>query len=140
MMSEQHLERIDYEMVVLIRRASLDKELGGMDRSSYTLLMQLSKHGNPVRVKELADEFHLDISTVSRQTTSLETKGYLQRLPDPTDGRSSMFQLTDEGKRTLAHVKKARVARYAELLKTWNDDERHLFGKLLERLNRTFVE
>ncbi|WJH33796.1 MarR family transcriptional regulator [Paenibacillus sp. CC-CFT747] len=62
-----------------------------MDRSSYTLLTQLSQKGGPAGVKALADEFRLDVSTVSRQTTLLEAKGYVKRVPDPEDGRSSFL-------------------------------------------------
>ncbi|MDB5056366.1 MAG: hypothetical protein JWM44_4416 [Bacilli bacterium] len=136
---EKDLELIDYELVVLIRRTSLDKELGGLDRSTYTLLTQLSVNG-PIGVKALADEFHLDISTISRQTSVLEAKGYVQRLPDPTDGRSSYFQVTEEGICKVMEAKKARLARYAQLFKDWSDEERQKFGELLARLNRTFVE
>jgi DNA-binding MarR family transcriptional regulator len=136
---EKDLELIDYELVVLIRRASLDKELGGLDRSTYTLLTQLSMNG-PIGVKALANEFRLDISTISRQTSVLEAKGYVQRLPDPTDGRSSYFQVTEEGIRKVMEAKKARLARHAQLFKDWSDEERQKFGALLARLNRTFVE
>jgi DNA-binding MarR family transcriptional regulator len=136
---EKDLELIDYELVVLIRRTSLDKELGGLDRSTYTLLTQLSMNG-PVGVKALADEFRLDISTISRQTTLLEAKGYVQRMPDPTDGRSSYFQVTESGMRKVKEAKKARLARHAQLFKDWSDEERQKFGELLARLNRTFVE
>jgi DNA-binding MarR family transcriptional regulator len=136
---DKDLEMIDYELVVLIRRTSLDKELGGLDRSTYTLLTQLSKNG-PIGVKALADEFRLDISTISRQTTVLEARGYVQRLPDPTDGRSSYFQVTEEGMRKVMDAKKARLARLAQLFKDWDDEERQTFGELLARLNRTFIE
>lgn len=138
-MEEKDLELIDYELVVLIRRSSLDKELGGLDRSTYTLLTQLSMN-EPIGVKALANEFHLDISTISRQTSVLEAKGYVQRLPDPTDGRSSYFQVTKEGIRKLMEAKKVRIARYTHLTKDWTDEERQKFGELLARLNRTFIE
>ncbi|CAG7617225.1 MarR family winged helix-turn-helix transcriptional regulator [Paenibacillus allorhizosphaerae] len=139
-MNRNDLELIDYELVVLIRRSTLDKELGGMDRSTYTLLTQLSKSGGPTSVKALADEFRLDISTISRQTTVLEAKGYVQRLPNVGDGRSSYFQVTEEGMRRLTEAKNARLARHAQLFKEWSDEERKQFGELLARLNRTFVE
>ncbi|CAG7598388.1 hypothetical protein PAESOLCIP111_00221 [Paenibacillus solanacearum] len=139
-MNKNDLERIDYELVVLIRRSSLDKELGGLDRSSYTLLTELSKDGGPTSVKALADEFRLDISTISRQTAVLEAKGYVRRLPNAADGRSSYFQVTEEGMRKLSDAQQARLARHAQLFKDWTDEERRQFGELLARLNRTFVE
>ncbi|MBP1995076.1 MarR family winged helix-turn-helix transcriptional regulator [Paenibacillus eucommiae] len=138
-MEENNLEVIDYELVLLIRRASLDKKLGGLDRSTYTLLHQLSNNG-PVGVKSLAEEFRLDISTVSRQTTDLELKGYVKRLQEPTDGRASSFQITELGTQKLMEAKKARLARHSQLFKDWSDEECQKFGELLARLNRTFIE
>lgn len=95
MTQDDTLGRIEYEIAILVRRATLtSKKLGGMDRSAYLLLRQLNEHG-PVGVKTLADEFHLDISTVSRQAAALASKGYVERLSDPADGRATNFKITD---------------------------------------------
>lgn len=81
----------------------------------------------------------MDISTVSRQAAALEQKGYVHRMPDPLDGRACSFQVTDLGKKELAECKRARLMRVTELLKSWSDEERRMFGQLLTKFNRTFV-
>jgi DNA-binding MarR family transcriptional regulator len=88
----------------------------------------------------LAEEFHLDISTVSRQTAALEQKGYVYRIPDPTDGRSYSLQITEKGANELHGTKLARLERIAKRLKDWNDDEREQFGYLLTKFNRTSAD
>lgn len=138
-MEDKNLELINNELIALIRRASLDRKHGGLDRSTYTLLQHLSIH-QPLGVKALADDFRLDISTLSRQTSVLESKGYVVRLPDPQDGRSSNFQITKLGAEKLSEAKKVRLERYELLLADWTTEERQTFGTLLARLNRTHLE
>jgi DNA-binding MarR family transcriptional regulator len=136
---EKCLELIEYELGILVRRASFNKKIGNLERSAYLLLYQVSIYG-PNGVKELANEFHLDISTVSRQAAALESKGYVQRLPDPTDGRASYFQITELGMRELTEAKQARMARFSKIFKNWSSDECEKFRELLVRLNRTFID
>jgi DNA-binding MarR family transcriptional regulator len=132
--------RIEYEITILIRRATrTSKNLGGLDRSAYLLLRQLKEYG-AVGVKTLADEFHLDISTVSRQAAALALKGYAQRLPDSDDGRASNFKITDLGLLQLSKARQARQARFTELLKGWSPLDREKFGEYLSRLNRNIIE
>ncbi|MEB3101262.1 MarR family winged helix-turn-helix transcriptional regulator [Ferviditalea candida] len=139
-MHEHSMETIEIELAILARRlTSNDKKVGNLDRSAYLLLHQISAHGS-AGVKALAEEFHLDISTVSRQTAALEQKGYARKIPDPSDGRAYSLEITDKGAKQLHQYKQARMARVKELLKHWSEDERQLFGNLLTKFNRTFID
>lgn len=135
------METIELELAILVRHINSiasDKKIGTLDRSAYLLLHQISAHGS-AGVKALADEFRLDISTVSRQAAALEQKGYIYRTPDPQDRRSFSLQITDLGAKELDESKRARLARVTEKLKDWSDEDCHTFGKLLTKFNRTFV-
>lgn len=138
--SQEAIELIEYEIAVLVRRATFtNRKYGGIDRSAYLLLHQLSEHGQ-VGVKTLADEFRLDISTVSRQTAALEAKGYAQRLPDPLDRRASTLRITEFGLQQLKQARTQRQARFAELMQDWPLEDRQKFGELLSRLNHTILD
>lgn len=140
-MDPRSLETIELELAILVRHINSiasDKKIGTLDRSAYLLLHQISAHGS-AGVKALADEFRLDISTVSRQAAALEQKGYIYRTPDPQDRRSFSLQITDMGAKELDESKRARLARVTEKLKDWSDEDCHTFGKLLTKFNRTFV-
>jgi DNA-binding MarR family transcriptional regulator len=100
-------------------------------------LHQISLHGS-AGVKALANEFHLDISTVSRQAAALESKGYVYKVPDPTDGRAYSYQITESGKRELDKYRRKRVDRLKELLNGWSDEECQKFGELLRKFNHSF--
>ncbi|NEW08105.1 MarR family transcriptional regulator [Paenibacillus sp. SYP-B3998] len=141
-MEDNDLKAIDYELTLLVRRATsaaIDKRLGNLERSHYLMLYELSRNGT-MGVKALADAFHLDMSTASRQAAALEAKGYVERLPDPEDGRASFFQLTEYGEQELQNTKQTRLDRFNKLLKDWSTEDRQKFVELLSRLNRTFID
>ncbi|UVI30154.1 MarR family winged helix-turn-helix transcriptional regulator [Paenibacillus spongiae] len=140
-MGENSLDMIEFELTLLHRRLtsiSTDKTIGNLDQSAYLLLQRIAYHGS-TGVKALSDEFRLDISTVSRQAAALEQKGYVSRIPDPLDGRAYSLHITDQGIEELMESKNARQARIEELLKSWSDEERSLFGQLMKKFNRTFT-
>lgn len=138
-MEQELIEKLDIEMAMLIRKASsmtAEKRLGNLDRSGYLILHYLSGHRSQ-GIKALAEEFRLDASTMSRQIAALEIKGYVERLPDPNDGRASLFQLTDLGSSEFLKAREARFQRYHELFGEWTEDEGRLFLELIGRVNRT---
>jgi DNA-binding MarR family transcriptional regulator len=141
-MDERSLETIGMELAILHRRlasfTTYRKKIGNLDHSAYLLLEQITTYGS-AGVKALADEFHLDISTVSRQATTLEKKGYVCRIPDPVDRRAYSLQITALGTTELNEYKRLRMLKMAELLHNWSDTERKMFGELLNKFNRTFI-
>jgi DNA-binding MarR family transcriptional regulator len=139
-MNERSLEMIDLELAILVRRiTSTNKKFGNIDRSAYLILHQILTQG-PAGVKALADEFKLDISTVSRQAASMEQKGYVYRIPDPSDGRAYSLQITDLGKKEYFEYQQLRFEKIEAILKGWPEEEREQFGRLLRKYNRSFLE
>lgn len=143
MSKQDPIKLIEYELTTFIRRAvyldNSDRKIGNLERASYLLLRQLDEFG-PARVKELAESFKLDISTLSRQAAALEAKELIQRLSDPSDGRVSLFTITKLGRQRLKADKKMRLDRYERMLDDWSGDEKEMFGRLLLRLNEAFID
>lgn len=50
------------------------------------------------RLTELAEEAELTKQAVGEVVTDLEGIGYLERVPDPTDGRAKILRLTEHGR------------------------------------------
>ncbi|MDQ6419544.1 MarR family transcriptional regulator [Paenibacillus sp. LHD-117] len=139
-MQKQSIESIELELAVMVRHITSiasSRSDWTLDRSSYLLLHQIHAHGS-AGVKALADEFRLDISTVSRQAAVLEQKGYARKMPDPSDGRAFTYQITDLGKGELLANKQMRQDSLTRRLAGWSDEEREQFGKLLMKFNQTF--
>ncbi len=105
------------------------------DKSVIALLAQLTACG-PLRSADLAERACLDPSTVSRHLGSLEGDGYVDRTPDPDDGRAALLQVTDAGERYLAEVRQQRLAVLSDALSHWSDKD----IATLTRLNRRLAE
>ena len=67
------------------------------------------------RVYDIASELGITTGGTSKLVDRIEASGYCRRLPNPDDRRSSLLELTPEGKRLFA---KAGVA-FDEELQRW---------------------
>ncbi|WP_127531314.1 MarR family winged helix-turn-helix transcriptional regulator [Paenibacillus kobensis] len=138
-MHESSIESIELELTLLARRItsfSSNKKLGDLDRSAYLLLGHIASIGT-VGIKTLAEQLHLDISTVSRQTAALEQKGYVRKSPDPQDRRAYLFHNSELGNEALVTYKQRRLSRISDRLKDWNEEELERFGELLRKFNES---
>jgi DNA-binding MarR family transcriptional regulator len=50
------------------------------------------------RLTELAERAHMTKQSVGEITSDLEQRGYLERVPDPDDGRAKIIRLTERGR------------------------------------------
>jgi DNA-binding MarR family transcriptional regulator len=64
----------------------------------YDVLYTLSKCPEPVRLGELHRHVLLSQPALSRMVDRLVDRGFIQRSPDPTDGRGVRLSLTDAGR------------------------------------------
>ena len=134
---------IELELLKLVRhletfgrRSSLYLEV---DRAGYLALRMLEAMG-PVSTKALATALNLDASTVTRQISALEGAAFVERRPDPSDGRSSTIVLTDEGHRTMLGVERERRQVMEALVSDWTDHDKLNLGRALNRLNISLLE
>ncbi|MFB9329852.1 MarR family winged helix-turn-helix transcriptional regulator [Paenibacillus aurantiacus] len=139
-MNREDIERIELEIAVFVRRAEAARiaylKYKDFDRSTYLLLHRLDEKGAQ-GIKALADAFQLDLSTLSRQTASLEAKGFVERKSDVRDARINLLHITPYGRQQLYEVREARQELFGKLLGDWSDEERSMLGELLEKFNRT---
>ncbi|WP_079478705.1 MarR family winged helix-turn-helix transcriptional regulator [Halobacillus salinus] len=139
-MSDESVELIERQITDFVRRIVMTEQREGrMERSAYILLRQLSTYG-PAGVKALAENLHLDISTVSRQASALVEKDYVEKLPNPDDKRSYFYKITELGSEELEGNRRERFERLEEMLVGWTEEEQETFGRLLKRYNETANE
>ncbi|MHB8342572.1 MAG: MarR family winged helix-turn-helix transcriptional regulator [Mycobacteriales bacterium] len=135
------LARLDAELISLVRRALHARlHLGGrpegpsLDRPAYTALAVLSDHG-PQRGSELAATLGLDLSTVSRQLSTLESLGLVERRPDPRDRRAHLLAATTAGQEIFQENRAARWRALHDVLESWSARDRAELTRLLARFN-----
>jgi DNA-binding MarR family transcriptional regulator len=100
-----------------------------VDPMAYPLLFNLQ--AGPLRVSALAEAIHSDVSTVSRQVSTLVDLGFVTRGPDPVDGRAQALTLTDEGTTLLHGIRNARDRWLSSLLADWSDEDVAVFSEHL---------
>ena len=110
-----------------------DSLYGDLPSFGWALLVPLEQDGEQ-RCSALAARAGVDVSVASRQLAALERSGYVERRPDPHDGRASLMSLTDEGVRALAVTRALRAEWAATALADWDEDDARLLSGLLERL------
>ena len=139
---EQLLIELELEMATLIRRIrrviverarEVHEEL---QPAAYILLSNIAEHG-PKRASALVEEFGVDKGAISRQVQQLVDLGFVERTPDPADGRAMMLGVTDEGRRRLNDTSRQRRKLLDERLSGWDDAELAAFVTALGRYNRT---
>jgi DNA-binding MarR family transcriptional regulator len=106
---------------------------GDLPSFGWALLVPLEQGGEQ-RCSALASQVGVDVSVASRQVSALERSGYVQRRPDPVDGRASLISLSPGGADALAHTRDVRSQWAAEALAEWTEDEARQLTALLEKL------
>jgi DNA-binding MarR family transcriptional regulator len=135
------VEQLEQQVNLLLRRSrSVLRALAGrvhpgLDAGAYAVLLGIARTG-PVRLVELADDFGLDKSTMSRQVSTLQRLGLVARRPDPADGRAFLLELSADGERRLADVVQARRAVWRASLGDWSTAEITGLAEGLARLIR----
>ena len=130
----------------VIRRAGLPrvhqrlKAVAGvsLDRSSYWLASWLTD-AESLRLSDLAEVLHTDLSTVSRQVQAAERAGLVERRADPSDGRASRVYLSSAGRDALERVRAVQRAEILEAIADWSPKEMRTFAELMSRFASHFV-
>jgi DNA-binding MarR family transcriptional regulator len=123
------------EVAEAVARES-DANLPQIDRSGYPLLGRIGRIG-PVRPSELATQFGVKLSTISRQVSELERLGLVERAADPSDARASKLELSPTGRSLLAAARRVRHRRLEQFLADWSDEDRAELTRLLSRFAHT---
>ena len=109
-----------------------------VDTAAYPVLFTLA--AEPQRVSNLAELVHSDVSTVSRQVSTLAAHGLLEKVSDPEDGRAQVVRLSTEGEALVARIQHTRNEWFATLLADWDHDDAADFAAHLERFGATLLE
>ncbi|GAA4430218.1 MarR family winged helix-turn-helix transcriptional regulator [Georgenia halophila] len=87
--------------VLMLLPGGLDAQLqrdAGITHAGYAVLSTLSEApGGTIRISRLATMANMSVSRLSHLLDRLAGHGWVERHPDPSDGRSTMAVLTDAG-------------------------------------------
>ena len=81
----------------------------GVSFAQLSALVVIERFG-PIRVGDLAQRERVAAPSMTRTLAGLVAAGWVQREPDPEDGRSFMVTLTPAGEALIARVRQERTA------------------------------
>lgn len=105
--------------------------------ASAGLLTLLRRHGE-MRMSRLTELLGIDLSVTSRHVAHAHERGWIERLPDPRDGRSRLLRLTEKGERRVEELGELATEVLREHLTDWSAEDVQTLGSLLDRLGSAF--
>ncbi|MEE8165925.1 MAG: MarR family transcriptional regulator [Myxococcota bacterium] len=108
--------------------------------SEYEVLAALRRAGSPYRLNPKALTGRLDRSSggMAKLLKRLEVGGYVQRVPDPEDGRGSLVVLSRRGLELQARILAAFVAAAENRLGELDKDRLAEVDDAMRRLSEAF--
>ena len=133
----QAVDTIQRELTAFARRArgraaELHPELSLVAYSILDLILER----DGCLATDLAEQFLLDKSTVSRQVGALERLGYLTREVDPGNRRNHLLHATESGRIVARAAARRRREAFTERFADWTDADVTALATLLTRYNR----
>lgn len=114
-------------------------KLDGVGTAEFDLIHAVRK--NPgITQTEICRILGADKGAVSKQTASLESKGYLRRETNPADGRSRIIFPTRKARQLKNSKASVETAFYEWLLESLDSEQQQQFADLLDVLYRKCKE
>ncbi|WP_305786297.1 MarR family winged helix-turn-helix transcriptional regulator [Symbioplanes lichenis] len=123
------LEIVLWNTIDTALRRECDASMGSFD------VLSVIERTPECRVQEVAGQLVITVGGASQAVDRIERKGWCVRRPHPRNRRSSVLELTEEGRRvydTAAQVFEREAQRL--LGEPLTDGERAQFGAMLRRL------
>ena len=144
-LGDARLEReygFTYRIILFARRyrALLDEQLRplGYGTARMEALSTIQRSPEPSAQIAIAKRIGIEGPTLTRMLDALEAEGLVVRRADPTDRRTKLIELTDDGRRALEEITTVAHAFRASVLKELTDAEldtvNAITGKLLSSL------
>jgi DNA-binding MarR family transcriptional regulator len=106
----------------LVHRAIAREALSELGTQGFMALAMIDRNG-AMRVSEVAERLHVDLSVASRQVAALARAGYAARASDPSDGRAQRITITPAGHEVVVESHRRMVDAFAAALSDWPDDD-----------------
>jgi MarR family multiple antibiotic resistance transcriptional regulator len=106
----------------------------GIVATQYEFLCYFRDHPGS-RIADVATNFAAGVGAISKGVDRLAARGWVDRRPNPADGRSVLVSLTDTGLAMATAAEGTFRRRLAELVEpTGDDDQMEAAGRLLHAL------
>jgi DNA-binding MarR family transcriptional regulator len=104
-----------------------------MTADQFVLLMVLAEDGQATQ-QELVRRCSSDTATIGTMLSLLESKGIVDRVRHPEDGRARNVRLTRAGRRLAAEMRRCSTGIRSELAGLFNKQEMRSLIEFLDRI------
>ncbi len=132
----RHAYRLSY-LTSAIVTAGYDavKRETGLIRGEYLLLLCLS-HQKILTAQDVARMTRRPRNTISRAVHRMLDEGYIDRAPDPSDGRQSKLTITAKGRAMQTRIEQILSEREEEVVAPLSVDDHASLDAILQKLVR----
>ncbi|WP_433677824.1 MarR family winged helix-turn-helix transcriptional regulator [Nocardia sp. CA-119907] len=127
-----------YLMGRAIRAALSHPEEGHLLPGGVGVLGSLEARGR-CRQVDLAVDLCISPSTLSRHVAELVSSGDIARHADPSDGRATLIQITDQGRDLLRRIRVSRARGLQAALADWSEDEAEQAAMVVQKLRNSLA-
>jgi len=108
----------------------------GLNPGEFDVLATLRRSGKPYQLSptDLFNALMVSSGTMTHRVDRLEQAELVRRIPDPSDRRGMLIQLTNQGFKVIENAVEAHVANGHRLLIVLEEAERELLAQLLHKL------
>jgi DNA-binding MarR family transcriptional regulator len=96
-------------------------------------LRVLSHHG-PLRLSDLSDHLRIAARSTTEVVDALESRGLVERRPDPADRRATLAELTKHGESVLGAIRAARGTEAERVFGNLSQTDRNHLARILRKL------
>jgi len=101
--------------------------------SHLRALRVLRRHGM-MRLSELSDHLHIAPRSTTEVVDALESRGLVQRRPDPGDRRATLVEVTEHGASVLDAIRAARGTEAERVFGRLSQTDRAHLARILRKL------
>ncbi|MEV0229610.1 MarR family transcriptional regulator [Nonomuraea sp. NPDC050786] len=110
----------------------------GLNPGQARALRALADAARPLRMVQLADQLRIVPRSLTPVVDALESAGLVRREVDPANRRSTLVQITPEGRRLAARARDARREAGQELFAVLGEERRDQLRDLLSLVEEQF--
>jgi MarR family transcriptional regulator for hemolysin len=127
-----------YRTILFARRyrALLDEQLRplGYGTARMEALSTIERSTEPSAQIAIAKRIGIEGPTLTRMLDTLEAEGLVVRRADPTDRRTKLIELTDDGRKALANIMEVAHVFRASVVKGLSDTELETVNAVMDKL------
>ncbi|MEV6304683.1 MarR family transcriptional regulator [Actinoplanes sp. NPDC051861] len=117
----------------LRHRTRVALEPWNVSPSQSRALTMLMEHGE-MRLSALAEHLRIAPRSATEVVDDLQSRGLVERRPDPADRRATLVALTDQGMATGTGIRQVRAAEGERLFAELSPGDRATLARILRKL------